>query len=73
MLDKKKQGDKIMIIGDSHARACAGNMKHNLNISLPGDVHSPSAFKCHISPGGVHCTSCAVLSFSSYFELLLFM
>jgi hypothetical protein len=26
---QQKQGHKIMIIGDSHARECAGNMKHN--------------------------------------------
>jgi hypothetical protein len=24
------QGRKIVIIGDSHPRGCAGNMKHNL-------------------------------------------
>jgi hypothetical protein len=44
-----------------------------LNLSMPGGVQRTSAFKCHISPGGVHRTTCAVLSFSSYFELLLFM
>jgi hypothetical protein len=28
---QQKQGYKIMIIGDSHARGCAGNVKHNLS------------------------------------------
>jgi hypothetical protein len=49
------------------------NLALLLNLPITGDVHSTSAFKCHISPGDVHRTSCAVLSFSSYFELLLFM
>jgi hypothetical protein len=30
---QQNQGCKIVIIGDSHARGCSGNMKHNLKDS----------------------------------------
>jgi hypothetical protein len=30
---QQNQGRKIVIIGDSYARGCAGNMKHNLKVS----------------------------------------